>query len=155
MTDTGERLPLLIDRSTGVPLFDATVYALTEVRARNRAANTIQQHLVAIGCLLLFCRAAGIEINERIRSGELLTVGELDGLTRAVRLPFESLVAQVEQLAMPKESQRWRHKIIPLEAHRQAFRTKGASNVDSATAANRLRVISAYLGWLTLLGPLP
>ena len=91
VTPAGERLPLLLDRATGVPLFDPTVYVLTEVRARNRAANTIQQHLVAIECLLLFCRADGIEINERIRSGELLTISELDGLTRAVREPVGSL----------------------------------------------------------------
>ena len=33
VTTTGERLPVLIDRDTGVPLFNPTVYALTEVRA--------------------------------------------------------------------------------------------------------------------------
>jgi hypothetical protein len=41
VTGTGERLPLLLDRASGVPLFDPTVFAVTEVRARNRAANTI------------------------------------------------------------------------------------------------------------------
>jgi hypothetical protein len=45
-------MPLLIERATGVPLFDPTVYALTEVRARNRAVNTIQQHLVEHGTVL-------------------------------------------------------------------------------------------------------
>jgi hypothetical protein len=33
VSGNGERLPLLIDRATGVPLFDPTLYALTEVRA--------------------------------------------------------------------------------------------------------------------------
>jgi hypothetical protein len=37
-TAAAERLPLLIDRASRVPLFDPTVYAMTEVRSRNRAA---------------------------------------------------------------------------------------------------------------------
>jgi hypothetical protein len=122
VSGSGERLPMLIDRATGVPLFDPTVYALTEVRARNRAANTIQQHLVAIECLLLFCRAAGIEITERIRSGQLLTVGELDGLARAVRRPVEALAAEADQVTTPAVSRKAPRKIVPLEAHRQASR---------------------------------
>ena len=150
MAGTGERLPLLLDRDSGVPLFDPTVYVLTEVRARNRAANTIQQQLVGIECLLLYCRAAVIDLPERIRSGKLLAIGELDGLTRAVRRPIEAMAADAEQSVAPKGSQRERNNIARLEAHRQAFRAKEEANVDPATAANRLRVIRAYLGWLAL-----
>jgi integrase len=150
LTGTGERLPLLLERGSGTPLFDPTVYALTEVRARNRAANTIQQHLVGIESLLLFCRAAGIDLTERIWSGDLLTVGELDGLARAVRRPIEALAADDKYSAAPTGSQRKRRNVVQIEAHRQGLRTRDELNVDPATAANRLRVIRTYLAWLTL-----
>lgn len=152
MTGTGERLPILLDRDSGMPLFDPTIYALTEVRARNRAANTIQQHLVGIECLLLFCRAADIDLPERIWSGKLLEIGELDGLARAARRPIEALAAEAERVGGPTGSQGERYKIVRLEAHRQAFRSKEKeeASVDRATAANRLRIVRAYLGWMSL-----
>ena len=78
VTTTGERLTVLIDRDTGVPLFNPTVYELTEVPARNRAANTIEQHLVAIECLLPLCSASDIDLDERFQTGHLLTIGELE-----------------------------------------------------------------------------
>jgi hypothetical protein len=46
---------------------------------------------VGIECLLLFCRAADIDLPKRVRSGQLLAIGELDGLARAVRQPIETL----------------------------------------------------------------
>ncbi len=39
---SGERFPVLLDTRVGVPLFDPTVYVLTKLRGRNRAANTIE-----------------------------------------------------------------------------------------------------------------
>jgi hypothetical protein len=45
---SGERFPILVDARTGVPLFDATVFTLSQVRARNRASATIEAVLRAL-----------------------------------------------------------------------------------------------------------
>lgn len=41
--ESGERFSLLIDRKTGIPLFNPTLYSLNELRASNRASATISQ----------------------------------------------------------------------------------------------------------------
>ena len=46
--ESGERFPLLLDARTGVPLFDPTVFVISEFRARNRASATIEQVLRAL-----------------------------------------------------------------------------------------------------------
>jgi hypothetical protein len=40
---SGEQFPVLLDSATGVPLWNPTLFILTELRARNRAAATLQQ----------------------------------------------------------------------------------------------------------------
>ncbi len=50
---SGERLPVLLDRD-GQPMFASTVFALTEVRGRNLAANTIGIVLRSVMAFHLF-----------------------------------------------------------------------------------------------------
>lgn len=74
----GERLPVLLDRARQQPLFDPLVYAVSHLRGR--AANTVQQHLVGLQVLLDFCSGRRIDLADRVRTGELLSFVELDGL---------------------------------------------------------------------------
>jgi len=114
----GERLPVLLDRVRQQPLFEPLVYAVS--RLRGRAANTIQQHLVGLQVLLDFCSERRIDLAARIRSGQLFSVSELDGLaSSAVQLRKREIILSV-----------------PRRLARQ-------------TGANRLRSIRAYLAWLT------
>lgn len=41
--ESGERFSLLVDKTTGIPLFEPTLFALTVLRAKNRASDTIAQ----------------------------------------------------------------------------------------------------------------
>lgn len=59
--ESGERFSLLVDRRTGMPLFDPTVFTLTEFRARNWASATIEQVLRALKVFVLFCEAHQID----------------------------------------------------------------------------------------------
>lgn len=45
---SGERLPVLVALASGAPLFEPSVYVLSEIRATNRASNTIDQILRSI-----------------------------------------------------------------------------------------------------------
>jgi hypothetical protein len=66
---SGERLPLLCRRSTGTPLFEPTVYAITELRAQNRASATIQQALRAVMVLYLVLERLKIDLDQRLGEG--------------------------------------------------------------------------------------
>jgi hypothetical protein len=83
------------------------------------AANTLQQHLVGLQVLLDFCSARRIDLAERVRTGELLSFAELDGLVSSTE----------------RHRQRGARRSIPHRLSRQ-------------TSANRLRAIGAYLAWL-------
>ena len=65
----GERLPMLLLRADGMPLFDPTVYVLTQVRGRSQSSATIERHLRAIMQLLVFAEAERIDLDERVRTG--------------------------------------------------------------------------------------
>jgi hypothetical protein len=51
--ENGERLPTLLDDTTGLPVFEPMAYILSEARARGLAANTITAQLAAIEFLLI------------------------------------------------------------------------------------------------------
>jgi len=114
----GERLPTLFDGATRQPIFDPLVYVTT--RLRGRAANTVHQHVVAISGLLAFCSERCIQLADRVRSGRLLALHELDGLVGAIGTSKSTGKSKSQQ--------------------------RGLSRV---TWANRLRAIRTYLSWLT------
>lgn len=82
---SGERLPVLIALISGAPLFEPSVYVLSEIRATNRASNTIEQILRSIMVLHLFLDSNRIDIEQRIRKGGVLRLSELDELVRYCR----------------------------------------------------------------------
>ncbi|MBA6123573.1 tyrosine-type recombinase/integrase [Pseudomonas aeruginosa] len=140
---SGERLPVLIAPATGAPLFEPSIYVLSEIRATNRASNTIDQVLRSIMILQLFLDSSEIDLERRIRQGAVFRLGELDELVRHCRRPV------ADQL-----------KCNPIPTARQSVRRSSAENVRLVqrqvapaevaghTAANRVRVIRDYLDWL-------
>lgn len=61
---SGERFPMLLEAS-GLPMWEPTVYVLTELRARNRAANTIENTLRALMVFHVFLQQRGINLSQR------------------------------------------------------------------------------------------
>lgn len=141
---SGERMPLLLD-GDGVPLFAPTLFISTEVRARSRSANTMEQALRAIMALYHHCHSVGIDIEERIRSGEMLTIAEIDGLTDTVRCPIS------EQKSVRHTPTNSRFSALALERARVRLVPHRGLAVDPQTAATRLRYIRQYVGWLSLI----
>jgi len=78
---SGERSPVLIAPVTGAPLFEPSIYVLSEIRATNRASNTIDQVLRSIMVLQLLLDSSGIDLERRIRQGAVFRLGELDELS--------------------------------------------------------------------------
>ena len=142
----GERFPILIERSRGLPLFDPTVFALSEVRGRNRAHNTIEQVLRAVAVFHLYCDSFGIDVTSRLTDGQLLTLAEIDSLVQYCRVPLASHYADTKadcpSVTPPKFSR-------SVERLRDAMsRTVVSDEVSPATATIRLRYIRQYLDWL-------
>ena len=93
---SGERLPFLLRRVDGMPLFDPMVYVLSQVRGRSHATATIEWHLRAIMHLLVFAEVEGIDLDQRIQTGRLFAPHELDALAEAAGQPIDALVESLE-----------------------------------------------------------
>lgn len=138
---SGERLPILLDRG-GMPMFDPTVYVLTEVRGKNLASNTLGIVLRSVMALHLFLDARGIDLDARLASGELLSLGEVEDLARLCRWPLTKLAALSDPNAGAAS------KVLSLEKARMGAQKALSDEVDQDVAASRLRYIRMYLQWI-------
>jgi integrase len=139
----GERLPILIG-SDGLPLFEPTLFALTEIRAKNRSTNTIGNSLRAILVLYLFLDLNRIDLRGRLAEGRLLSMGEIEDLVRLCRLPIEKIAfapihGKTASVADP---------VVSIEKYRQRVVSEVAGEIVPTFAATRLRCIRDYLKWL-------
>lgn len=137
----GERLPLLVNAG-GCPSWDATVYILSEVRARSRAVSTIDGTLRSIMLFYLFLDIYQIEMKARIRAGRLLALSEIDGLVKMCRLPFEQARGLARLVPSPNVHE------LPRAGKRQKPSTSRHTGVEPAFAATRLRSIRDFVVWL-------
>jgi integrase len=142
---SGERMPMLIARSSGEPLFKPTLYSTTHLRARGRATETINQALRAIMVLQIILDHLDISLDERMADGQLLDRGEIDEIARSCRLPLSTIVGEP---SYPPRATLPLGPLINLE--RARLRTRAApAGVDPSTTAIRIHYIRDYLKWLT------
>ena len=138
---SGERLPILLDRD-GQPMFEPTVFALTEVRGRNLAANTVGTVLRSVMILQIFLNARGIDLDVRLAAGDLLPLGEVEDLARFCRRNLNELATSSDM------SEGTARRVLSLERVRMGMRPTVPAEVVPDVAASRLRYIRMYLQWL-------
>ena len=120
---------MLCRRDTGLPLHDATLWALTELRATNLASATLQQALRAVMVLYIVLNRLGVRLDERMEQGQLLTLAEVELLAAKCKQPLDNLCEEEPR------------KVV-------ALRPGGVlEDVDPLTAGIRLRYIRAFLDW--------
>lgn len=85
---TGERIPLLVDRTTGLPDARATAYTVSV--DRTKSWNTAKHHLDAIGLFYEWAAAARIDLDHRFGTAELFNQEEVHGLSASLRLRRQS-----------------------------------------------------------------
>ena len=140
--ESGERMPLLVDVSTGIGLFEPTGYALF-LRNRNRATNTISQAMRAVMLLYEILDAGRVDLMQRIRENELLTLGEIEALIEQCRLRK----ADLEELHHgPVDAKVSRMDLAKLKKGLKS--QAGLATVNRGTAAVRIKYIRGYLAWL-------
>lgn len=129
--ESGERVPTLVDVDTGLPDFDACVYAMTEVRPRSGSAATIEQALRGVQFLLAFTEPRAIDLQARFTAGHFLDLHELDELVALSRRPIRSGPDERYGLACAATA------IAPQR-----------ESLAVGTACIRLHYAKAYLAWL-------
>lgn len=148
VTTSGERLPILLDRD-GLPIFEPTAFSLSEVRSRNRASNTIDSYLRSVMVFLLFLDLRNINLEERLKVGRLLSLGEIEDLVGICRLPVEIIQSMSDEVQVV--SKQTISPVISLEKLRNPSSNIDKKRVDGSSAATRLRNIRDYLKWLCLI----
>ena len=139
----GERLPVIYPRSTGIPLFEPTLYAVTELRARNRSTSTIHQALRAVMVLELVLNHLGVDLTRRLRECRLLDIGEVEELARACRLPVEGLSVEpvAGRVPLPSTTK------LETARMRRTLRKADTATIGAESAAIRMHYIRGYLTW--------
>ncbi len=140
---SGERLPILTELATGEPLYEPSLYVLSEIRATNRASSTIDHVLRSIMVLHLYLDSARIDIEKRFQEGWVFSLSELDELVRHCR---RSVAEQLRVRGTFRSRQPVR--IGSAEAVRLSQRQLAPTEVAGHTAANRVRAIRDYIDWL-------
>ena len=96
LLSNGERLSILLDRR-GLPIFEANMFALTDIRGRNLASNTIQQALRAVMVFYIFLDALKIDLQARLNEGNLLALHEIEALATYCRMPLTEMWEGIEK----------------------------------------------------------
>lgn len=144
MLASSERLPVLLNRTTGQPLFEPTVYSVSALRSENKASNSIDAALRAIMVLQVFLDLQNIDLNRRLREGVILGLGEIEELVRLCRLPLTKLS---DLLATGGVTNVAPVRIASIEKHRMKQSAPEKSR-DVTSARSRVRYIRDYLKWL-------
>lgn len=144
--ESGERLPLLVDAASGLPLFEPTLFVLTELRALNRASATLAQATRAIMVGLMALDYLGVDLSARFDEGRVLDLGEIEALVRlsaATQGALDDLsLRESEPVPAPT-------KVVALEKVRmRANKPIGLPMVGPETAGIRLMYIRDYIAWL-------
>lgn len=136
-------MPLLLNRSTGVPCFDPNVFVLAIARNCGKSTSTMQQMLRAISVLQIYLDRTGINLKERMLKGSLFTLEEVEGLVRFCKRPFFDM--QVENRTSMQHSGRQKN-VVSLERVRMAPRRPNPiPRVKDETVLIRLLYIRNYI----------
>lgn len=139
---SGERFPVLLDQS-GVPVALPTLFAVTELRMRNLASNSIANALRSLQLFVTFLEHQRIDLSVRFSAGEVFKLHEIESLVDACRRPLALLAVGERGGAKPRAS-----NVRRLESARSRLRNDVAPTVSPAVTATRLQCVRDYVRWL-------
>lgn len=128
---SGERLKLLIDSASGVPLFYPNLYITSQIRGGSKSVATIQSFITSMKVLYSWSVEYSIHIEDRWVSGEWLKVWEIDSLRDHCSLTLRSAAVRPTKVINIKQ-----------------VKGKISRTVDSPTKYVRMSFIAEYLKWL-------
>jgi integrase len=146
--ESGERLPILIDTRTGLPVVSVLSYILSNLRGNGQAVNTIEQFCRVMALFHYWLEYAKVNFLKRCMTGEFLQQVEVEQLGTLFQLKAKDFINVVPTLFAPKvEAKTVRiSKVVNLEKFRKApARQKALPQVSSSTQSVRLQHTQAYL----------
>ena len=130
--DSGERYCLVVDASSGLPLYYPNLYVTTQVRNKSLSYSAMEAALGGISVLIRFFNQRGEDIERRFQDGVFLYESELDAIRDYCQIKFRSQTIEKDQNGLFNLSEL------------QEFDGK----VSSETEYARLTVIAQYTKWL-------
>mgnify|MGYP003393127126 FL=1 len=147
ITPTGEIFPLLINSDTGIPDINSTLFILTQVRSKGKAAATIKYTLRNISFFKLLLEKYYMSEEffvKRFEDGIILHHYELEGIIEDCKFKIDDIIDDIINTKNDKPLFK-SLSLKSLEKFRSANYLDKRNFVDKATAGNRLRKI-AYIG---------
>ena len=141
----GERFPYLFDCETGLPVFDSTLFVVSQFRNASLAANTIEQALRSVMLVCILEKHLAINLSERLRSGSFLSQTELDYLTQLAGMSLRVL-ERVEEAPQSRKRGSTRATSRGLVPTLPVL--KRGDYVSANTKSIRLHYAGVYLKWL-------
>lgn len=133
---SGERLPLLVRRATGLPIEAPTYWIVATERPLNKASATLEKQLRHLMLLYLWAEWRGRTPEEVIRSPEFLTLEQLNDLDRFCRLQLQDAIAEARNVVGVSAN------VIPI---RKAKRHEAVGHHARINVGHRLAVIHSFL----------
>lgn len=129
--DSGERSCLVVDRTTGLPLYYPNLYLTTQLRNRSVAYATIEAEASHLVVLMRYLDKRGIDIEKRILKQEFFKDFEIDALRDFTQKRLQKLPTEV-----PSDS------MFTLEELEES-----TEHVSNGTQYVRLTAMANYLSW--------
>ena len=130
---SGERYCLLIDRTTGTPLYYPNLYVTTQIRNNGKSVAAMESALSSINVFLSYCDEEGLDLEQRFIQRKFFTLAEIDGIRDRCQKRFKKERAATSTgpvLVSPKQ------------------KPKPSKPAKSATEYVRLTDIGKYSKWL-------
>lgn len=139
----GERISVIKNVETGLPLFDPTVWSTSELRSAGQRPNSINQALRAVSVMQRYFDVQGINLDARLRAGMFLTQAEATGLAARCRIGLRlsgiKTGAVVAAADVKTFNARRGSKFVAL--------AQQLSPVKDTTASVRAHYIRSFLSW--------
>lgn len=127
----GERLKLLVDAASGIPLYYPNLYITSQIRGGAKSVATIQSFITSMKVLYFWCDEYSIDVEGRWSRGEWLKVWEIDSLRDHCSLALKG-ASVVDK------------KVVGIQHRRE----RAQEGVESPTKYVRMTYIADYLKWL-------
>ncbi len=137
VSDNGERLKIIVNKESGLPLFYPNLYITSQIRGSSKSVATIQSFIISIKVLVSWCDEYDIDIESRFELNDWLKVQEIDSLRDHCSLILKS-------------SEYEKNKVTGLKRSHSDLRS-----VSSATKYIRMTFIADYINWLAEILSIP
>ncbi len=142
----GERISVVKDAASGLPLFDAVVWATSELRSAGHRPNTIAQAMRSVAVMQRYFDLHNVNLDARLREGKFLIQSEATGLAAHCRLGLRRASNAEVTAARSSLGQ----KVADLHARRTATpegQPSPTATVKDSTASVRAHFIKKFLTW--------